>query len=256
MITPARVLCASWLTLSAAAAPPLRVAAAASLSDVLSEIASAERPALGERPAVEFVFGASGQLATQIRNGAKVDVFISAAPEFADALIRDGLARAESRAVVATNRLTLIAPLNSSRPSSLESLVLPEIRRVALGEPNTVPAGRYAMDALQARGLADQLAGRLIYGKNVRQVLDYVERGEVDAGFVYETDAISVAARIRVVSRDLSVTPIEYVGVALSDRAAGTAYLNGLRSPRAQSTLLRFGFQPPAGAASRPASTP
>ncbi len=231
------------------AGEPLRVAAAISLKEVLT--ATVESFAAQTGVEVELVFGSSGQLLAQVRSGAPVDVFISAAAEQADALERDGLALAGSRRTIAGNRLVLIAPVEqSAQLDSFTALTEPSLRRLAIGEPATVPAGRYAAQVLDKLGLTERLEGRLIYGSNVRQVLAYVERGEVTAGIVYASDTRAASAAVRVVAMadpDWH-DPIDYPALIVqttrqAERA--TQFLHHLTGDEARQALSERGFTLP-----------
>lgn len=240
----------SLLCAAPAIGEPVRVAAAISLKEVMSEVGAAFK-AEG-RGEVEFTFGASGQLQAQIEYGAPLDAFISASHAQVDPLAEAKLADVATRRVVAGNRLVLIVPAGAkSPPGRLADLSDPRVRRVAVGEPKTVPAGQYAKQALAAAKLDDAFKGRLVYGANVRQVLDYVERGEVDAGIVYATDARESGERVRVVETIDSAAhdPIEYPAVVLSRsrrREAAEAFLDYLGTDKARDLLTRRGFTTPA----------
>ena len=171
----------------AGAVETVRVAAAISLKDALSQIAKDYESQTGAH--VEFTFGSSGQLAAQIKSGAPIDLFISAANQQVDDLVKDGLLQNATRRPVIGNRLVLIAPAdNPASVKNFESLASTSVTKIALGEPRSVPAGQYAQQVLNALGLLEKLKEKLVYGSNVRQVLAYVERGEVSAGIVYATD--------------------------------------------------------------------
>jgi molybdate transport system substrate-binding protein len=240
----------------AARAEPVRVACAISLKEAVTEVAAAyKQEGRGE---VEFTFGSSGQLQSQIEYGAPVNAFISAAHPQVDDLVRSKHADAATQRVVAGNRLVLVVPAGAkSAPAGFKDLASERVRRVAVGEPRTVPAGQYAMQVLAAMKLADALKGRLVHGANVRQVLDYVERGEVDAGIVYATDAQDAGERVRVVERADPSThdPIEYPAVVMSDsrrRKAAVDFLDYLGSEKARAILAKRGFTAPAATPSRP----
>ena len=224
---------------------PLTVAAAISLKDTLTQLARDYRDA-GGGP-VEFTYGSSGQLATQIRGGAPIDLFISAAHEQVDDLARAGLVDADSVRVVAGNRLVVIVPPSSAGPSDLKQLAEARYARVAIGEPRTVPAGQYAEQALRSAGVADRVRGRLVYGANVRQVLDYVQRGEVDAGIVYATDARQAGAAVQVTLEiDPALhDPVEYpAAVVKGSKRPDVArrFLEYLGSPKAREAFGAHGF--------------
>lgn len=238
-------------------AAPLRVGAAVSLQEVLQDIAGKYTQRTGQ--AVGFTFGSSGQVMGQIRNGAAIDLFISAAHQQVDALARQKLIDELSRRVVATNALVLIVPAGGADvPGGFAGLSGAGVRRLAMGEPKTVPAGQYAQQVLDHLKLADPLRSRLTYGTSVRQVLAYVERGEVDAGIVYRTDAMRSGEKVRVVATADPAwhEPIEYPAaiVAGSDNAiAAGAFLEFLATPEARAVLEAHGFGAPS---EQPATRP
>lgn len=204
---------------------------------------------------IRYNFGASGELQKQIEAGAPVDLFISAAQRQMDELQRRGLILATTRRVFARNALTAIAPIDArldlSRPADLLSA---RIQRIALGNPKTVPAGEYAEEMLRSLGLWGPLRSKLIFAENVRQVLEYVARGEVDVGFVYTTDAVVRGNRVKEVFRPPldSYRPVTYpAAVVASSRhpALGRAFIDVLLGGEGQAVLSRLGFQPPLGAA-------
>jgi molybdate transport system substrate-binding protein len=239
-----------------ARAEAARVACAISLKEAVTEVAAAFK-AEG-RGEVQFTFGSSGQLQAQIEYGAPLDAFISAAHEQVDQLVEAKRAEGASKHVVASNSLVLVVPASAqAAPTSLKALADARVKRVAVGEPKTVPAGRYAEQALHAAGVDETLKGRLVYGANVRQVLDYVERGEVDAGVVYATDARESRERVRVASRiDPRLhDPVEYPAVLILDsrrRKAAGAFLDYLGTEKARDILTSHGFTTPARQSQRP----
>ena len=166
----------------------LLVSAAVSLQDSMDRIVEAfERENPGIR--VTMNYGASGTLRRQIGQGAPADLFISADTAQMEALIGGGLIG--DHAVLLGNLLTVVVPANRVRvPGTLGDLAAGEYRVIALGDPGTVPAGGYAAEALRHDGLWDRLEPKIIYGKDVRQVLAWVESGNADAGVVYRTDAL------------------------------------------------------------------
>ena len=230
-------------------ADAVRVAAAISLKDALNDAAAAYK-AEG-RGDVRFTFGASGQLQSQIEYGAPIDAFISAAHPHVDALVQGKRAEADRVLVVAGNQLVLVVPPGAKAPPSrFADLANRRHRRVAMGEPKTVPAGQYARQVLRSLNIEETLKGRVVYGANVRQVLSYVERGEVDAGIVYATDARESGDRVRAVATADASThdPIEYPAVVLSNsgrRAAAEAFLDFLATEKARDIFARKGFTVP-----------
>lgn len=200
-----------------ASAQAIRVGAAISLRDTLEEIAQQYESISGDR--VEFVFGSSGQIAAQVRSGAPIDLLVSAATRQVDELIDAGLADPATRRVIAGNRLVLIVPADATNPpDGFGALTQDSVRRIAIGEPVTVPAGQYAAQVLASLDLTDAVAGKLIYGKNVRQVLAYVERAEVSAGIVYATDARQSGDKVRIIAQAdaTSHEPVIYPSVIMT----------------------------------------
>jgi molybdate transport system substrate-binding protein len=237
----------------------IRVSAAISLKDALTEIAAEYQKETGEQ--VRLNFSASGHLMAQIKAGAPTDLFISAAPEQVDELIAANLADGKSRRVIAANALVLIAPADAAAPpKGLADLADPRHKRIAIGDPRTVPAGQYAMQMLTALKLTDALKGRLIHAASVRQVLDYVERGEVSAGLVYSTDALLSGGKVKVIARAEASThdPIIYPAVLVSSekRQPAKRFLAYLTSEDAQRIFEQKGFAPPPGTKTDPATRP
>jgi molybdate transport system substrate-binding protein len=224
------------------------VAAASSLSNVFAEIGKAyEQARPGTR--VLFNFGASGQLLQQISRGAPVDVFASADTETMDRADQQRLIAGSSRVNFAANKLVLVLPGDSNlNISTLEELTDPQVQRIALGIPETVPVGRYAKGALERAGLWDGLKPKFIYTQNVRQSLDYVFRGEVDAGFVYLTDAAISPVKLRIAMEVPVERPILYPIAAVKgwgNQNRALDFIAFVRSDSGQKILARFGFLKP-----------
>jgi len=225
----------------------LTVSVAASLQNAMAELAPAfERSQPGVRLA--FNFGASGTLEQQIERGAPADVFFSAAPKPMDALVIKGLIMAGTRRDVLRNQVVLIAPSDSSGPTSFQELTGPKVKLIALGDPASVPAGDYGRQTLQALNLWTDVQAKLVLGKDVRQVLTYVETGNADAGMVYSTDAHE-SAKVRIVATapDETHTPVVYPIAVIKDShnvAAARALVTFLAGRDAGSVFARHGFTP------------
>lgn len=234
---------------SAMYAESITVAAAISLKDALTKASEQYKVETGD--SVELNWGSSGQLATQILNGAPVDLFISAAEKQIKDLSKAGVLVEATRSIVATNSLVVIVPSESkASPDSVKALADRRVTRIAIGEPESVPAGRYAEQAFDHAGIADAVRDKLILGTNVRQVRDYVERGEVSAGLVYATDAKLAGDKIRVTCTvDAGEhEPIVYPAVVVKTSAkqeAAARFLKYLLSKKGQACLREFGFAPP-----------
>jgi molybdate transport system substrate-binding protein len=238
-----------WAAASAQGATRLTVSAAISLKAALDEVARLYGSA---NPSVTISanYGASGTLQAQIEQGAPVDVFLSAAPMQMDSLEAEGLLLPGTRKSVLRNDIVLIVPADSSGAiSSFADLAHANVARVALGEPATVPAGQYAKEVLTHFGIYDAVSSKAVLGKDVRQVLTYVETGNVDAGGVDGTDARS-SSGVKIVARapEDSHSPVLYpVAVIKSSKhpAAARAFADFLLGPQARAVFQKFGFQFP-----------
>ena len=237
---------------AAAHAQEVLLSVAISLKDAMEELGG-QFQRTHQGVTLQFNFGASGDLQKQIEAGAPVDLFISAGQRQIDELEKLGLLRPGSRRVFARNVLALIVPndsrLDLQKPADL---LRPQVQRVVIGNPKTVPAGQYAEESLRSLGLWDALRPKLVFAENVRQALEYVARGEVDAGFVYSTDAAARTGQVKVAGWPPleSYTPVTYPGaiVAASRQPAlAQAFMNLLLSSAGQQVLARYGFQPPLG---------
>ena len=222
------------------------VSAAISLKNAFEEIGSVYAKRTGIK--VRFNLGASGLLQRQIESGAPVDVFASAGEKQMDELQARGLIQVETRRDFARNTLVLIIPSGSKlRIHAFADLASPEVARIAVGNPKTVPAGQYAREALSNLNLWDRLQSRLVMAENVRQVLDYVVRGETEAGFVYASDvpAAHGGAAIAAAAPDNSHRPILYpiaVVKAASAQTNARRFIDMVLSPEGQSVLKKHGF--------------
>ena len=197
---------------------------------------------------LNFNFGASGDLARQIEAGAPVDVFASAAPKDMDDIDRKGMIAPNSRKDFARNTVVLIKPVHSTIGlSSLKDLLRGDVKRIAVGNPKTVPAGRYAEEALRHFSLWEALKDKLVFGENVRQVLDYVARNEADAGLVYSTDAAVRGTDVKIVeklpadSHQPAVYPIGVIKGTKEEPPART-FIDAVVSPEGQKILSQYGF--------------
>jgi molybdate transport system substrate-binding protein len=236
------------LTATGAGAAELIVSAAASLTNAFAEIGKAfEQAEPGNT--ITFNFGGSGQLLQQIDRGAPVNVFASADQETMDRAQQRGLIDASTRQDFTRNALVVIVPSDSARPvTGLESLVTAGVRRIAIGNPDSVPVGRYTREVLIRAGLWEGLQPKIINTQNVRQSLDYVARGEVDAGFVYATDAAVMPGRVRVAAEVATPTPIAYPVASIKDNkqaALARRFIAFLQSDAGQAILSRHGFLRP-----------
>ncbi len=222
------------------------MSAAISLKNAFEDIGRLYRLETGIIP--RFNFGASGILQKQIESGAPVDVFASAGEKQMDALQELHLLLPETRRTFALNTLVLIVPGKTrSAIASFRDLAGPALGRLAVGNPKTVPAGYYAAQTLRSLKLWDTLQPRLIPAEDVRQVLEYVARGEADAGLVYSTDVAVAAGRVVAVERapEHSHDPIRYPIAAVKDSQhsdAARLFIETVLSTEGQKILTRYGF--------------
>lgn len=220
------------------------ISAAASLTNAFTDIAQSFQTAHPDIKA-STNFAASNPLLEQMRQGAPVDVFASADQATMDKAQEAKLIDPATRRNFVSNGLVLIVPRGENAVKGVDDLA--SAKRIAIGNPDSVPAGRYARDSLQSLGLWDKLSPAFIQGESVRQVLDYVSRGEADAGFVYSTDAFIAKDSVDIAATMTGHAPILYpVAVAVSSRekAAAQAFLDYLFSDAGIATLKSFGFTP------------
>lgn len=232
---------------TAARAAALNVFAAASLSDALTEIAQAYEPARGDQ--LRFNFGASSALALQIKQGAPADVFFSADEAKMDDLAEAGLIATDTRRSLLSNTLVIVVHADGGAAIAAPAdLAKSTIGRIALAEPQTVPAGIYAKTWLQQIGLWKKIIDRVVPTENVRACLAAVEAGNVDAGIVYKTDAliskkVKVACEIAAADGPKISYPLAVVQDA-KHAAAARRFATYLAGPEARAVFAKYGFLP------------
>ncbi|RAV08464.1 molybdate ABC transporter substrate-binding protein [Paenibacillus contaminans] len=224
----------------------LVVSAAASLTDSLQEIKKSFELQNGSIQ-LTFNFGSSGALQQQIEQGAPADLFFSAGKKQMTTLVEKKLVDENAQKNLLSNALVLIIPSDAKAvPAAVNDLTKPEYKKVATGEPETVPVGGYAKDALIYAKLWDELQPKLVLAKDVRQVLTYVETGNADAGFVYRTDALTSSKVKEAFAVDpKSYKTIEYpVGIVKSTGHAkeAQAFYDYLQSEAALGIFVKYGF--------------
>lgn len=233
-------------TVARADATSITVSAAASLKESIEEISTLYKKQAPD-VSVSLNLGGSGALEQQIEKGAPVDVFVSAANKQMDQLETKKLVVAGTRKDLLSNKLVLITPKGTSLVHDFSDLTTAAVRKIAMGEPEAVPAGKYAKETLTSLGLYDQLQSKLVFGKDVRQVLSYVGSGNADAGFVYLTDAME-SRQIEVVKTapESSHSPIVYPVATVHGHhereAAG--FVKFLSTPGAMAVFKKHGFTP------------
>lgn len=228
-----------------ASAAEMTVSAAASLTNAFTEMKQEfekAHPGLS----VNTNFAASNPLLKQLIEGAPVDVFASADQETMDKAVAEKVVNPETRKNFALNDLVLIVPKGSIKPGKLDELV--DMEHIAIGNPDSVPAGRYTKASLEKAGLWNKLDNKYILASSVRQALDYVSRGEVDAGFVYGTDAQQMADKVDVALIVEGHEPVSYpiaVAITGNNPQAGQQFVDFVLSPAGQDILAKYGFSKP-----------
>ncbi len=241
------LLAATFLSL-AAQAGEITVSAAASLTNAFRDLAPLfETAHPGTK--VQLNFGASGALLAQIAKGAPADVFVSADQESMNQAQAQGLVKPAQRRDVVSNSLVVIVPSGAAKsPVVLADLSQPGYARIAIGLPASVPVGRYTKGVLEATKLWGAIEPKMIGASSVRQALDYVARAEVDAGFVYATDAAIMPDKVKLAFTVPTAKPILYPVATLAgapNPAEAARFVDFLFTPLAQQVLAKYGFGKP-----------
>lgn len=224
----------------------LLVAAAASMQQALQEIKPLyERSGVNRQ--VNYNFGSSGVLQQQIEQGAPIDIFISAASKQMDKLEQQNLLVPKTRKNLLTNILVLISPKPTQlKLTNFRQLVKPEIQRIAIGEPRSVPVGQYAIEVFKNLGILERVKSKLVLGNNVKAVLASVETGDADAGIVYVSDAKSSnKVVVSAIANAKLHAPIVYpIAILKSSKALESAkkYVEFLQTTPVQIVFKKYGF--------------
>ncbi len=224
----------------------LTISAAASLQNALTEI---QENYLQVKPNVKLTmnFGGSGTLEQQIEQGAPADLFISAGTSQMDALEQKNLLVNDTRIDLLGNDLVLIVGKDNTSVASVQDILNSEVSNVSIGTPESVPAGKYAKESLTNLDLWEAIQPKLILAKDVTQVLSYVEIGDVDAGFVYQSDANSSnKVKIVAVLPESSHQPIVYPAAVIADSKNiqdAKDFLAYLQDTQAQQIFEKYGFK-------------
>ena len=225
------------------------VSAAASLKNVLEDIEGIYQQKHPETKII-YNFASSGSLQRQIELGAPVDMFISAAISKMDELDKQGLLLTKTRQNLLKNQMVLVIPTSKSKNNwqlnNFDDLTEGKIDKIALGEPNSVPAGKYAQEVLNSFEIADKVNSKAVYAKDVRQVLNYVATGNVDAGIVYHTDArITDNVTIVAIAPEKTHSPVIYPVAVIKDShnlETATELIEFFSTLEAQSVFKEYGF--------------
>ncbi|MDR2295704.1 MAG: molybdate ABC transporter substrate-binding protein [Clostridiales Family XIII bacterium] len=222
----------------------LNISAAASLTDALEEIYAEYQTVSAD--IIHFNFAASGTLQKQIAEGAPCDLFLSASKGHMDGLAEENLIVPESRKDLLGNALTLIAAAEKAGVVGVDSLTSADVASIAIGEPESVPAGNYAKQAFESLGIWADVESKLIFAKDVRQVLEYVETGNADCGLVYRSDAALMETGVIVTDLpEDSHSPIVYPAALIAgseNEAAAQAFYAYLQSDYAKDVFEKYGF--------------
>ncbi|WP_174567305.1 molybdate ABC transporter substrate-binding protein [Gottfriedia solisilvae] len=224
----------------------LTISAAASLKESLTEVQKVYEK---QHPNVKlrFNFGASGALQQQIEKGAPVDLFFSAGKDKFAQLVNDGIILEDEYVDLVGNELVLVTPTNTeSIVKKFEDLKKKDVMKISIGIPESVPAGQYAKESLENMNLWSSVEQKMVYAKDVRQVLSYVETGNIDAGIVYKTDALT-SKKIEVVEEANKQThqPILYpVGIIdhSKSRSEAKKFYLFLQGEKSKQIFEKYGF--------------
>ena len=224
----------------------LLIAAAASLQPALQEIQSLHARS-STNPQVKYNFGSSGALQQQIEQGAPIDLFISASSKQMKALQQQNLLVPNTQKNLLTNRLVLITPKTSTRKlTDFRQLVQPEIQRIAIGEPRSVPVGQYAIETFANLGILERVKSKFVLANNVRAVLASVETGDADAGIVYISDAkTSDRVVISAIANAKLHAPVIYpIAILKSSKSieAAKKYVEFIQTKPVQEVFKKYGF--------------
>ncbi|MTI46593.1 molybdate ABC transporter substrate-binding protein [Sporosalibacterium faouarense] len=222
----------------------ISISAAASLTDALTEIQ--EEYANRSDDVLHINFAASGTLRKQIEEGAPCDLFISASKSHMDKLEDEELIYIESRKNLLRNKLVLIAAYEKSDKVTLESLTNDSVGSISIGTPDSVPAGKYAQQTIEYMGIWEQIKDKLVFAKDVRQVLQYVETGNVDCGLVYKSDAVmletgEIIAEVAEESHDPIVYPVAIIKGS-QEKEQVKEFYKFLDTDYAKKTFEKYGF--------------
>ncbi|NEN91282.1 MAG: molybdate ABC transporter substrate-binding protein [Okeania sp. SIO3H1] len=224
----------------------LTVSAATSLKDAMEEI----KPIYEQKntnTSLTLNLSSSGSLRQQIEQGAPVDLFISASPSHINILQEKGLIIEESRRELLKNQMVLIVPTeNTAAVKTFQDLTKDTIKNISIGEPESSPAGKYGKEVLTSLGIYQTVEPKIVFAKNVRQVLNYVATGNVDAGIVYRTDTnASNAVKIVANAPEESHTPVVYPIAVIKDSKnieAAKQLEEFMFTPEAKAVFEKYGF--------------
>ncbi|MGK7934005.1 MAG: molybdate ABC transporter substrate-binding protein [Microcystaceae cyanobacterium] len=235
-----------WVMTNAQSSVNLTISAAASLRQAMEEIQTLYQQ---EKSNIRLTynFGSSGSLQRQIEQGAPVDIFFSAATKQMDSLENQDRIVTETRKNLLSNQIVLITPKNNNKIKEFSDLTKMDVQRISIGEPNSVPAGEYGKQVLESSQVWQAIQPKMVFGKDVRSVLAYIESGNIDAGLVYATDAkISNNVKVVTTAPAYSHQAIIYPVAVIKDSKKlqeSQAFIQFLSSGQAKEVFERYGFK-------------
>lgn len=230
------------VTVRAASASEILVSAAADLSRAFKEIGALYEKESGNK--VIFNFGSTGMLAQQIEGGAPVDLFASANKSYIDDLEKKGLILPDTKRAYAVGRITLATPRNGLRLNSLQELARPEIKMLAIANPSHAPYGMAAKEAMEKSGVWDKVKDKMVYGENVRQVLQYLETGNVDAAIIALSISIGSDVNYTIIPQEL-YTPLEQAMAVIKagkNQKEARVFEDFINGPKGRPVMKKYGF--------------
>lgn len=224
------------------------ISAASSLMDVMEEIKRAYEKN-EKNTLLKFNFGSSGSLQLQIENGAPVDIFISAAKKQMDALEEKGLILKSSRKSVLSNKLVIVTRKGLENIKFYKDVTTQKVKRLGIGEPKSVPAGQYAVESLKSMKYYQTVFPKLIFAKDVREVLTWVVTGNIDAGIIYKSDALT-SNKINIITYapQNGYSPIIYPSAIIGKSKSINeckVFMKFLNSESAKKIFKKYGFAIP-----------
>lgn len=223
----------------------LTISAAASLKDAFSDIKALYKKKYSNIT-LNYNFGSSGELMTQIEQGAPADAFVSAGSKQMDELKQKGLLIDGTDKNLLKNEVVLVVPKSGSTLKNFDGLAESSVKKIGLGEPKSVPAGQYGVETLTKMGIYNQVKSKAVYAKDVKQVLAWVESGDADAGIVYTTDAkISKKVKVVATATEKYHSPIIYPDAAIKgtkNEKAAKEFLKFLSGDSAKKVFKKYGF--------------
>lgn len=231
----------------AASASEILVSAASDLTGAFKEIGATYEKESGNK--VTFNFGSTGILAQQIEGGAPIDLFAAANKSYIDNLEKKGLILPETKRVYAIGRIVLATPKGSVKLNSLQDLMRPEIKKIAIANPNHAPYGMAAKEVMEKTGIWEKVKDRVVYGENIRQAMQYLETGSVDAAILALSVSIGSDVSFALIPQEL-YSPIEQTLTVIKgakNEKKAREFADFITGPTGRAVMERYGFGLPIG---------